>query len=135
MWSGPKATTVTMPPASGSKRAAGSDDLFSVLCRAETEAGERFSDEDVINHMIFTLMAAHDTSTITVAMMGYYLARHPGWQERLREESRSLSKTFIGYDDLADMFVPALTYSFAKKTGVCLFPDDNNCPFCALTRG
>jgi cytochrome P450 len=82
------------------KRASSDDDLFSVLCRAETEDGERFSDEDVINHMIFTMMAAHDTSTITVAMMGYYLAKHPEWQERLREESRALGKDVIGYDDL-----------------------------------
>jgi cytochrome P450 len=50
--------------------------------------------------MIFTMMAAHDTSTITVAMMAYYLARHPEWQERLREESRAIGKPVIGYDDV-----------------------------------
>ncbi len=82
------------------KRAGDGDDLFSVLCRAETEDGERFSDDDVVNHMIFTMMAAHDTSTITVAMMGYYLAKHPEWQERLREECRALGKASIGYEDL-----------------------------------
>ena len=72
------------------KRAGDGDDLFSVLCHAESEDGDRFSDEDVVNHMIFVLMAAHDTSTITLAMMVYYLAKHPDWQERLREESRAL---------------------------------------------
>jgi cytochrome P450 len=82
------------------KRAGDGGDLFSVLCRAETEDGERFSDADVVNHMIFALMAAHDTSTITATMMGYYLARHPDWQARLREESRTLGKDAIGYDDL-----------------------------------
>jgi cytochrome P450 len=88
------------------KRAGNGDDLFSVLCRAETEDGHRFSDDDVVNHMIFTMMAAHDTSTITVAMMGYYLAKHPDWQERVREESRALGKDVIGYDDVGDL--PAL---------------------------
>ena len=82
------------------KRAGDGEDLFSVLCRAESENGGRFSDDDVVNHMIFVLMAAHDTSTITLAMMGYYLAKHPEWQERLRAESRALGKTTIGYDDL-----------------------------------
>ncbi|MGB9183773.1 MAG: cytochrome P450 [Solirubrobacteraceae bacterium] len=82
------------------KRASEGDDLFSVLCRAVTEEGERFSDDDVVNHMIFTMMAAHDTSTITLAMMGYYLARHPEWQDRLRTESQALGKAAIGYDDL-----------------------------------
>ena len=39
-------------------------------------------------------------STITVAMMGYYLARHPEWQDRLRAESQALGKDAISYDDL-----------------------------------
>jgi cytochrome P450 len=72
------------------KRAGGGVDLFSVLARAESDGGERFSDEDVIAHMIFVLMAAHDTSTNTIAMMIYLLARHPEWQQRLRAESRAL---------------------------------------------
>ena len=82
------------------KRARDGEDLFSVLCLAESEDGERFSDADVVNHMIFTMMAAHDTSTITLAMMGYYLAAHPHWQQRLRTESQAIGKTAIGYDDL-----------------------------------
>lgn len=85
------------------KRAGVSEDLFSVLCHAESEDGERFGDEDVVNHMIFTMMAAHDTSTITLAMMGYYLASGRvglAWQERLREESRALGKASISYDDV-----------------------------------
>lgn len=82
------------------KRAGQGDDLFSVLCHAETEDGQRFSDDDVVNHMIFTMMAAHDTSTITLTMMAYYLAAHPEWQERLREESRALGRDTIGYDDV-----------------------------------
>jgi cytochrome P450 len=82
------------------KRASDDEDLFSVLCRAQTEDGERFSDDDIVNHMIFTLMAAHDTSTITLTMMGYYLGKHPEWQDRLRAESQALGKATIGYDDL-----------------------------------
>jgi cytochrome P450 len=50
--------------------------------------------------MIFTMMAAHDTSTISVAMMGFYLARHPEWQERVRDECLALGKAAIDFDDL-----------------------------------
>ncbi|MEA2310514.1 MAG: hypothetical protein QOE28_482 [Solirubrobacteraceae bacterium] len=50
--------------------------------------------------MIFVLMAAHDTSTITLAMMGYFLAKHPEWQDRLRAESETLGKPAIDYEDL-----------------------------------
>jgi cytochrome P450 len=94
------------------KRAGDGDDLFSVLCRAETEDGQRFSDEDVVNHMIFTLMAAHDTSTITLAMLCFYLARHPEWQERLREESRALGRSHLTLEDLDAL--PSMDLAFKE---------------------
>ena len=71
-------------------RGAGGDDLFSVLTRVEDEDGTRFGDMDVVNHMIFLLMAAHDTSTSTVSTAMYYLGRHLEWQERVREEVLAL---------------------------------------------
>ena len=40
--------------------------------------------------MIFLLMAAHDTTTITITAMAYYLAKHPEWQDRCRAESLRL---------------------------------------------
>ncbi|MBJ7331598.1 MAG: cytochrome P450 [Solirubrobacteraceae bacterium] len=82
------------------KRAGDGNDLFSVLCHAESEDGERFSDRDVVNHMIFTMMAAHDTSTITAAMMAYFLAKYPEWQERIRAESLALGKPTLDYEDV-----------------------------------
>jgi cytochrome P450 len=82
------------------KRADAGRDLFSVLCHAESEDGDRFSDDDIVNHMIFVLMAAHDTSTSTLSMMGYFLGRHREWQDRLREESLALGKDAIDYADL-----------------------------------
>ncbi|GAA4472295.1 cytochrome P450 [Rhodococcus olei] len=72
------------------RRATRTDDLFSVLCHIESEDGERFSDDDVVNHMIFLLMAAHDTSTITLSTMLQYLGQHPEWQQRCRRESLAL---------------------------------------------
>ncbi len=71
-------------------RRADGDDLFSVLTRVEDEDGTRFSDTDVVNHMIFLLMAAHDTSTSTVSTAMYHLGRNPEWQERVREEALAL---------------------------------------------
>jgi cytochrome P450 len=72
------------------KRATRTDDLFSVLCHIETEDGERFTDDDVVNHMIFLMMAAHDTSTITASTMLQYLGQHPEWQDRCREDALAL---------------------------------------------
>ncbi len=81
------------------KRAKPGSDLFSRLCQAKTDEGGLFSDADVVNHMIFVLMAAHDTSTITLSNMIYRLAKHPAWQERLRDESAALKSRSISYED------------------------------------
>jgi len=78
------------------KRRTGGDDLFAQLCVARSEEGDEFSDEDIVNHMIFLLMAAHDTSTITMSSMAYHLARHPQWQEQVRDES--VAADDIDYD-------------------------------------
>jgi cytochrome P450 len=82
------------------KRAGGDPDLFSALCHAQSEDGDRFNDDDVVNHMIFLMMAAHDTVTITMSTICYYLARDPQWQERLRDESRAVGKPALEFDDL-----------------------------------
>lgn len=86
--------------------------------------------------MIFALMAAHDTTTITLTTMAYYLAKYPEWQERLREESLALGAAPPGYDDLdaftgIDMVmkeslrmvtpVPALPRKVVKDTSILGF--------------
>ncbi|WP_062971551.1 cytochrome P450 [Nocardia gamkensis] len=82
------------------RRAEPGTSLFGVLCQAQDETGAGFSDDDIVNHMIFLLMAAHDTTTTTVSMMAYHLAANPSWQRRAREESIALGKPAIDYDDL-----------------------------------
>lgn len=94
------------------RRAGDGDDLFSVLCHSQDEDGNSFSDEDVVNHMIFVMMAAHDTSTIALSMMTYFLGRHPQWQQRLRDESLALGKSTIDYDDLDKL--PSLDLAFKE---------------------
>ena len=69
------------------KRSGTGTDMLSVLCHSEDEDGQRFSDSDIVAHMIFLMMAAHDTSTSTMTTMAYHLAANPQWQERCRDES------------------------------------------------
>jgi len=83
------------------KRAKEGPDLFSQLCHAHGEDGERFSDDEVVNHMIFLMMAAHDTTTSALTTMFYCLARHPEWQDRLRQDAQALPETQLRYQDLA----------------------------------
>ncbi|AMY17782.1 MULTISPECIES: cytochrome P450 [Nocardiaceae] len=83
------------------RRAGSGTDLFSVLARLEDEHGTRFSDDAIVDHMVFLLMAAHDTSTITVSTMVDQLGRHPEWQERCRQQSLAVG------DDVTDPEVRA----------------------------
>jgi cytochrome P450 len=71
------------------KRASDDQDLFAALCHVETDEGHSFGDDDIVNHMIFLMMAAHDTSTIAATAACYFLAKHPEWQERCRAESEA----------------------------------------------
>lgn len=76
------------------------NDLLTVLCETEDEDGNRFSDQDIVNHMIFLMMAAHDTSTSTATTMAYHLAAHPEWQQRCRDESDRLGDGPLDIDSL-----------------------------------
>ncbi len=78
----------------------GGADTFTRLCHAVDENGDRLADQEIIDHMIFLMMAAHDTTTSALTSMLYELAANPAWQERLRDEVRSFDKPAIEWDDL-----------------------------------
>ena len=61
-----------------------------MFCQAENEDGAKFTDQEIIDHLIFVLMAAHDTTAITLTLMSYFLAKHPEWQEKLRTEIKQV---------------------------------------------
>lgn len=65
-------------------------DMLTVLCHTTDKEGNSFSDADIVNHMIFLMMAAHDTSTSTLTTMANHLAADQEWQERCRDESDRL---------------------------------------------
>lgn len=104
MWRGVRARqwlVQLMQSKLASKREREGADLFSQLCHARGENGERFTDDEVVNHMIFLMMAAHDTTTSALTTMFYCLARHPEWQDRLREDAMALPGEQLAYDELA----------------------------------
>jgi cytochrome P450 len=72
------------------RRARGGDDLFSQLCRATHEDGALLSTQDIVDHMSFLMMAAHDTLTSSLTSFVAALAGNPEWQQRLREEIAGL---------------------------------------------
>lgn len=78
-------------------------DLFSVLCKAEDEHGERFDDEAIVDHMIFLLFAAHDTTTSALTTLIDELTLAPELQERATAECLAIrgdAARALEYDDI-----------------------------------
>lgn len=78
-------------------------DLFSQLCRLGVDSGEALSDDEIIDHLIFVMMAAHDTTTSAITTMVYALGQHPEWQDRLLEDFRATGKAAPDYEDLESL--------------------------------
>lgn len=68
------------------RRGAGGDDIFTQICNARDEAGRELTDQEIIDHMNFLMMAAHDTLTSSLTSTTYFLGKYPEWQDRLRAE-------------------------------------------------
>jgi cytochrome P450 len=57
------------------------------VCRATDEDGQALDPQQIADHMIFLMMAAHDTITSSLTATVWQLGLNPEWQERLREEA------------------------------------------------
>src|ERR1700692_2502149 len=64
------------------RRAKGGEDLFSQLCQATHDDGALLSTQDIVDHMSFLMMAAHDTLTSSLTSFVGALAAQPEWQVR-----------------------------------------------------
>jgi cytochrome P450 len=84
------------------RRRAPTEDVLGRLCTAVSEDGERLTDDEVVDHVIFFMMAAHDTTTSALTSLVYELGRHPSWQDRLRQEGAGLAAV-AGDDRLKDL--------------------------------
>lgn len=80
-------------------------DLFTHLCRATDDDGKAFTEDEIIDHLNFLWMAAHDTITSSVTTLVYELGRNPEWQAKLRDEITALGAPDkpLAYEDLGKM--------------------------------
>ncbi len=104
------------------RRASDANDLFTQLCHARDEADKQYSDEEIVDHLIFIMMAAHDTTTSAITTIVYALAKHPEWQDRLRREARNTAdwmarsgRSTPTLDDLARMTDIELVFKEALR--------------------
>jgi cytochrome P450 len=69
----------------------GGQDMFSQFATATREDGELLPVDEVVDHMNFLMMAAHDTITSSATSMMYFFASEPEWQEKVRAEILSVT--------------------------------------------
>jgi cytochrome P450 len=99
-------------------RERGGQDLFSQLCRATWDDGSLLSNADIVDHMSFLMMAAHDTMTSSLTSFACRLATNPGWQEKVREELRGLglaANDALPFDRLDDLALTEMAFKEAMR--------------------
>jgi cytochrome P450 len=89
------------------RRGSDAQDMFTLLCNAVDDDGNSYTDDDdVVDHMDFLMMAAHDTLTSSITTLIYQLCRHPEWQDAVRRECAALglgADADLPYDRLGDL--------------------------------
>ncbi len=96
----------------------GGQDMFSQFATATREDGSLLPVDEVVDHMNFLMMAAHDTITSSATSLIYHLAANPVWQEKLREEILAVTGGPDGdgnprpldYDDLAKLDLTEMAF-------------------------
>jgi cytochrome P450 len=100
------------------RRERGGEDLFSQLCRATWDDGSLLSDADIVDHMSFLMMAAHDTLTSSLTSFVYQLAANPKSQENVRRELRGTGLAPgapIPFARLDDLVVAEMAFKEAMR--------------------
>lgn len=99
------------------RRQSDATDIFTRLCNAEDDDGNRFTDQEIIDHMIFLWMAAHDTITSSVTTLVYELGRHTDWQQKLRDEiaSLGLNDDSLPYEKMNDLTLTEYSFKEALR--------------------
>jgi cytochrome P450 len=102
------------------------EDLFTELCKASTDDGRLLTDAEIVDHMSFLMMAAHDTLTSSLTSFVWFLCANPSWQKRLREEiaSLGLNGAPLPYERLDDLPLTEMAF----KESLRLIPPVPNIP-------
>jgi cytochrome P450 len=113
------------------RRGATGEDIFTQICNTTDEEGVLLSDQAVIDHMNFLMMAAHDTTTSSITSTVHFLGQYPEWQDKIRAEIHAVkAKTggVLTYDALAELETIELVF----KESLRLIPPVPSMPRRAL---
>jgi cytochrome P450 len=96
----------------------GGQDMFSQFATATHEDGSLMPVDEVVDHMIFLMMAAHDTITSSATSLVWLLAKNPEWQDKLRAEALAVTGGVgrpVSYDDLGKLELTEMAFKEALR--------------------
>ena len=96
----------------------GGQDMFSQFATATHEDGSLMPVDQVVDHMIFLMMAAHDTITSSASSLVWLLAKNPEWQGKLRAEILAVTGGAgrpLAYDDLGKLDLTEMAFKEALR--------------------
>jgi cytochrome P450 len=96
----------------------GGQDMFSQFATATHEDGSLMPVDEVVDHMIFLMMAAHDTITSSASSLVWLLAKHPEWQDKLRAEALAVTGGAgrpLAYDDMGKLELTEMAFKEALR--------------------
>jgi cytochrome P450 len=85
------------------RKGGGGEDVLSHMCRETDEQGEPYAVKAIVDHAIFLLFAAHDTSTSALSHLAMYLGRDAALQQRLRDHLAAAGQGPLAHADLGRM--------------------------------
>lgn len=100
------------------REAGGGQDMFSQFATATREDGSLLPVDEVVDHMIFLMMAAHDTITSSATSLVWLLAKNPEWQDKLRAEILAVTGGEgrpLNYDDLGKLDLTEMAFKEALR--------------------
>ncbi|MGH6787006.1 MAG: cytochrome P450 [Novosphingobium sp.] len=96
----------------------GGQDMFSQFATATHEDGSLMPVDQVVDHMIFLMMAAHDTITSSATSLVWLLAKNPDRQDKLRAEALAVTGGEgrpLAYDDLGKLELTEMAFKEALR--------------------
>ena len=101
----------------------GGQDMFSQFANATHEDGSLMPIDEVVDHMNFLMMAAHDTITSSATSLVWMLAQNPDWQDKLRDEIVSITGGTdadgrtrpLSYEDLGKLELTEMAFKEALR--------------------
>jgi cytochrome P450 len=101
----------------------GGQDMFSQFATATREDGTLLPVDEVVDHMNFLMMAAHDTITSSATSLIFLLAKYPQWQDKIRDEIIAVTggpdaegnPRPLSYDDLGKLELTEMAFKEALR--------------------